>query len=306
MGRINLSAQRVRQKALAFVKTGRHPENPLWADIMADVPPAQILTRQQPTQHTLTETRTTRLPDGKIAQTTKAIGTRSSAGDRNRRIKHIYMPNKLRYEEDKLRSQFFADHPWELARPRLLVETDGNQHAHADWSTGLQQPGIPVSGESVAQRQLWLLQNTPDITVPEAYDIARKEFYAIRRRQQIGQRIAAEEAENNGVDYGPSSMSKGMGKEAEVFDEWMVWAEKENMAIMQRQASFAGQQPAPEMQAVQANNAATESGSPGGGTRDFGVGIDRNSAVRPAPRFGSQIGESLTADDSSSFAQRQR
>ena len=206
----------------------------------------------------------------------------------------MYQPNQLRYEEDALRNQFFADHPWELARPRMLVETNGNQHAHADWSTGIEQPGLQVSGESVAQRQLWLLENTPNITLSQAYDTARKEFYAIRRRQQIQQRIALEEAENNGVEFGPSSMSVGMTKESAVFDEWMIWAEGQNMALVQRQASFAGTQPGAETTGSGANNATTQRS----------VGADPSRAQQLG-QIGSAFGRPVTQSAQDIFA-RQR
>lgn len=71
-------------------------------------------------------------------------------------------------------------------------------------------------------------------------------------------RIAKEEAEMFGADFGVPAMSKGMTKEGEMFDEWVTWAEKENINMMQRMASFAGQQPAAEQRTLQAN--ATESG----------------------------------------------
>lgn len=307
MGRINLAALRVRQKALALVETGRHKENPVWTKVLAEVPPAQILIRQQPIKHSLTKTRTTSTGE----RTTQSVATKKRSD--MRRSKHLYQPNEISYEEDRLRDQFFRDHPWELARPRLLVETDGNQHANADWSTGLEQPGIPVSGESVAQRQLWLLENKPDIEVPEAYDIARKEFYAIRRRQQIAQRIAVEEAENMGANFGPPSMSIGMTKESETFDKWMKWAEKENMAILARQASFAGQQPVAETAALQANNDATSSGSPGGGAGvGVGIGSPQNSFRRdmryPVPervgRESANVGTALKTSAQDIIAQQ--
>lgn len=137
------------------------------------------------------------------------------------------------------------------------------------------------------------------MSVPEAYDQARKEFYAIRRRQQIQARVAAEEAENCGADFGVPFISRGMTKEAEVFDDWVVWAEKENMALMQRQASFAGQQPAPESAALQANSAARGAAA---GREWTGTGFRGGAA---STRMSSQVGESLS-DATSRFLARQK
>ncbi len=58
-----------------------------------------------------------------------------------------FHPQKIVYEEDELRRVFFKDHPWELARPRMMVELDGKDSRRVDWSRGLRQPGMPLSGE---------------------------------------------------------------------------------------------------------------------------------------------------------------
>lgn len=154
----------------------------------------------------------------------------------------MFLPTKLQYEEDQLRKTFFSDHPWELARPRVLVETFGHSHAEADWSTGIRQPGLPLSGESVIQRQLYLLQNIPDITQAEAYDLARKEFYAERRREHTAMRIAVEEAEYHGAVFGPSTMSRAINIEGKWYDDWEKWANNQQLEMEQRNASFAGSQ----------------------------------------------------------------
>jgi len=62
----------------------------------------------------------------------------------------MYMPQKIEYPEDKLRTQFYRDHPWELARPRVLVENDGKDYLKYDWSK-MPQKGKPLDGE----RSVW-------------------------------------------------------------------------------------------------------------------------------------------------------
>ena len=237
MGRLNLTAFNVRRAALAKYKSKQIPALPNWVDIVQDVPPAQILIRQQPIRHPLTKVRTRSLPSGRTEQYVQVSEAKRST---SRRAHSVFQPRQLRYEEDSLRKTFFSDHPWELARPRVIVETSGDQHRDADWSKGLVQPGLPLSGECVVQRQLWLLQNVPDITIPQAYDIARKEFYTLRRREERRDRIAAEEARHMGAKFGKSQMQISMGIENAMYNDWEKWSRGVVFEQTSRIAAFTG------------------------------------------------------------------
>lgn len=237
MGRISLTALNVRRTALAKLKAKQVTQQPSWLDIIGDVPPAQILIRQQPLQHPLTKVRTRSLPSGKTEQYTQVVEPKKRKTLKDR---HLFMPKTLQYEEDSLRSRFFSDHPWELARPRVVLETSGDQYKDADWSKGLVQPGIPLSGESVVQRQLWLLQNVPDVTVSQAYDIARKEFYALRRQEETRNRIAAEEARHMGAQFGKSAIQISMKIENDMYNDWERWSRQVVAEQTQRTAAFEG------------------------------------------------------------------
>ena len=217
MGRINLAPLRVRRRALANLETRRTITRPVWLDVTGDIPPAQIFVRAQPQQHPLTRIRTKSIPPPPgAAPLTERDGLPSriqvdavKPKKAKRKASRLFQPVQIRYEEDELRKRFFSDHPWELARPRVVLETDGRDAEKVDWSKGLQQ-GRPVNGEDVVQRQLHLLQTVPDITVSKAYDKARKEFYDLRRQEDIQRRIAAEEAEASGASFGPSILQWGM------------------------------------------------------------------------------------------------
>ncbi|EXJ80195.1 hypothetical protein A1O1_08337 [Capronia coronata CBS 617.96] len=237
MGRISLTALNVRKTAVAKLKAKQITQQPSWLNIAGDIPPAQILIRQQPLQHPLTKVRTRTLPSGKTEQYLQVVEPRKRKTLKDR---HLFMPKSLQYEEDSLRSRFFSDHPWELARPRVVLETSGDQYKNADWSTGLIQPGIPLSGESVVQRQLWLLQNVPDITVAQAYDISRKEFYALRRQEETRNRIAAEEARHMGAQFGKSAIQISMKIENAMYNDWERWSRQVVADQGQRAAAFEG------------------------------------------------------------------
>src|ERR1700730_9655382 len=45
-----------------------------------------------------------------------------------------------------IRTRFYKEHPWELARPRIVVEEDGADYVRQDWSK-MQQYGKPLDGE---------------------------------------------------------------------------------------------------------------------------------------------------------------
>ncbi|KAG8164304.1 hypothetical protein KVR01_006222 [Diaporthe batatas] len=205
MGR-SFRPQRVYQTAKINLAIPRHsgerPSPPVWLKVIEKIPPAEILTRPKPIPH-------------------------RDPNPRQRHPRNIFKPQRITYPEDELRRNFFKDHPWELARPRVVVELDGKDARYVDWSKGLRQPGVPVTGESVVQRQLWLMENVEGITKEQAYDIARKELYDIRQHQDITRRIAQEEARMVGAYFGKSRLEVSMELEDAVYEKWKVWAEGE-------------------------------------------------------------------------------
>ena len=250
MGRINLAPLRVRRRALANQQTGKSI-SPVWINITRDIPPAQILVRKQPQQQPFIRARAKEVVVSKSdepVRTTTQSDVKVYAPRAN--PKRIFCPQDIRYEEDELRTRFFTDHPWELARPRVVLEDTGNSHARTDWSRGLKQPGIPLSGESVVQRQLYLLQTVPGIKVDAAYDIARKEFYDLRRQEEVKMRIAAEEAESTGAVFGKTPLQWGIQVENRQHDDWERWAKEQVALQQQKNAAFAGNTMASEEDAL--------------------------------------------------------
>jgi small subunit ribosomal protein S23 len=45
-----------------------------------------------------------------------------------------------------IRSRFYREHPWELARPRIVTEDDGADYVREDWSS-IEQFAKPLDGE---------------------------------------------------------------------------------------------------------------------------------------------------------------
>ena len=97
---------------------------PAWYKAVQAIPPAESIVRTLPVRH-----------------------SPPAAATKRRKPKKVFRPQKIQYVEDTLRSTFFKDHPWELARPRILVEKDGKDAQRYDWSRGLRQAGLPLCGE---------------------------------------------------------------------------------------------------------------------------------------------------------------
>ncbi|KAJ4336971.1 mitochondrial ribosomal small subunit component [Didymella glomerata] len=214
MGRYNFAPLRVRSTAKALFDAKRTTTLPQWYDIVGDVPTSETLARP-------------------VLQAPKVKGAKKAS--------KLFKPLPIVYPEDKLRSDFFGDHPWELARPRLVVEDSGNDAKGYDWSK-IQQRGKQLDGESVVQRQMWLMRNKR-ISKAEAYDQARREFYKHRHLDEIRNRIAKEEAMHVGAYFAKGPLEVGVELEDKAWESWKAWANQqiEEEASMRAQM-FSGPQ----------------------------------------------------------------
>ncbi|KAF2150534.1 mitochondrial ribosomal protein [Myriangium duriaei CBS 260.36] len=207
MGRYDFSPQRVHRSVTRLIGAGRTSIHPPWYSSIETYPPSERLVRP-------------------ALQAGKAKKGRAS---------RMFKPIKITYPEDKLRETFFGDHPWELARPRTVLENDGKDYQRQDWDR-IDHIDRPLDGESVVQRQVWLMENR-GMSKGEAYDKARKEFYAKREREEVMRRIAREEALYAGAEFGKSVLEVGMELEDKAFEEWKAWAENEVVTMRQVQGS---------------------------------------------------------------------
>lgn len=143
MGKINITALRVRQTALGSYATGKIKKLPQWVDVVGNIPPAEALVRNRTPQHQLVRQRLKTLPGSSKPQ---VVFETQNTGRKPKKASRMFRPVELKYEEDELRKEFFRDHPWELARPRVILETTGKDFENYDWSR-LKQPGKRVDGE---------------------------------------------------------------------------------------------------------------------------------------------------------------
>jgi small subunit ribosomal protein S23 len=143
MGKINLTALRVRQTALNQFAAGKITKLPQWVEVVGDIPPAEALIRNRTPQHQLVRQRLQTSPDSSKPQVVFEVQEKRR---KSKKPSRLFKPVELRYEEDQLRTDFFRDHPWELARPRVVLESSGKDFEFHDWSR-IQQPGRKLDGE---------------------------------------------------------------------------------------------------------------------------------------------------------------
>ncbi|RBR23356.1 uncharacterized protein FIESC28_03832 [Fusarium coffeatum] len=184
--------QTVTQELNHTILGGKTIPTPPWYNIIQSVPPAETLVRNV----------TPRLQKGSRKQT---------------KPKKLFRPQTITYVEDTLRSTFYRDHPWELARPRVILESDGKDY-------------------HVIQRQLWLM-NHDKRDLKEAYDIVRHEFYRLRQEEEIEKRVAQEEAKHVGAYFGQTRIDVAHTLEDREFENWKLWAGKETERMEQSRNS---------------------------------------------------------------------
>lgn len=146
MGKYDFRPTRVLPQARLLIKTKRinASEPPPWMRVVEDVPPSAILNRPVfRDARTISDEENSRTRFGRASRAYPRLD--SKLQDRN--MKQIFKPLQMGYNEDKLRSDFFNDHPWELARPKVILEDSGNDAKNWDWSTGIKQPGKRLDGE---------------------------------------------------------------------------------------------------------------------------------------------------------------
>ena len=118
MGKYDFTPQRVHTAVTRLHQSKRIPQLPPWHSSVGIYPPSERLVRP-------------------ALQTGKSKPGRAS---------RMFTPIKITYPEDKLREDFYGDHPWELARPRVVHENDGKDYQRQTWDT-IDHADRPLDGE---------------------------------------------------------------------------------------------------------------------------------------------------------------
>ncbi|EGW32333.1 37S ribosomal protein S25, mitochondrial [Spathaspora passalidarum NRRL Y-27907] len=224
-----------------FLKKGVQLEQPAWYNVVLDNPPITDLVKQ-PKNYKSEDSakqvnKTTRT---NVHETYKTRLTRSELKLKNTDAFRI---PKIKFFEDELRDVFFRQHPWELARPKTLIETKGDDNSKCNWKNMLQLHK-PLDGESVVQRTIYILNNEtkPDgskYSLFEAYDSSRFEYYKLRMREEMESHVAKEEAIMYGAVFPETNLAQNVKHEQEYIDVWTKVAEQQTKMLQAGRGSRA-------------------------------------------------------------------
>jgi small subunit ribosomal protein S23 len=84
---------------------------------------------------------------------------------------------------------------------------------------------------------MWMMHNVEGMTEEKAYDIVRREFYALRHEEDVERRIAKEEAMKVGAYFGKSFLQIGMELEDRQYENWRKWAGRQIQNVQAEQDS---------------------------------------------------------------------
>lgn len=235
--RLQTGATSILENTSRLLRAGKKGRNnlaainePSWYKVVAANPPTHNLALRP---HNLEKFLDEEPSYKQIGHLRKKEGVNTVYRTRNRQLfnskaQHLYRPKQIRYFEDKIRSLFYNQHPWELARPKLLIENDGDDAARQDWRH-MDQFSKKLDGESVVRRTMYLIENDDRYTKSnwiQAYDQARLEFYRLRMREESEIQVASEEAVMFGSSFGQSYIEHGIEQEQKVIDKWVLDATK--------------------------------------------------------------------------------
>lgn len=237
--KIQTDAANVLQRASAQLKSGLLKEKPLWYDIIAKYPPTSTndLIKKSHVYEGKSDPRNNSIiykyPNSNNKNNNVLFKTRPLNKELKSKNHNIHKLPKLKFIEDSLRKIFYQQHPWELSRPKNLIDNgNGNNNEKCDWSHMLQLYK-PLDGESVVQRTLWLLKNntTKGLTMVEAYDKARFEFYKLRMSEEMESHVAKEESTMYGSVFTSTTVNWNLSKEQEYINDWTIIAKERTQVI---------------------------------------------------------------------------
>ncbi|KAI5951240.1 RSM25 [Candida jiufengensis] len=232
--KLQADAANVLARASAYLQSGVIKNKPIWFDIVAKYPPTHNLIKKSYIYQQDSKDPRNELikPKDHPLNKNQIFKTRPHKEESKNNNNKIHRIPKLTFLQDEIRNYFYLQHPWELSRPKNLIENNGDEILNkCDWSNMLQLYK-PLDGESVVQRTTYILENDPKIkNIFEAYDLARFEFYKLRMEEEMESHIAKEESTMYGAVFESKNIDWNLETEQKYIDEWVSLASEQTKVL---------------------------------------------------------------------------
>lgn len=226
-------ATQVVQTVSRQLEAGLIKQPPVWYEAVINHPPMTVPPRQLVAR-----------PDADLPRSLKSggkqvsswLGDRPSTLARNRdpmnskkKAKSLapdLRPKPIVYDQDKIRQQFFRDHPWEAYRPTTLVEMGAElpteSRIHGD-PKRLRSYGRNPSVEDFVACTM-AAHKTGALSLSQAYHNTLSAYHGLKAEHEHASRYAVLEATYYGAGLGKSETQRGFEKEERALESWAAWA----------------------------------------------------------------------------------
>ncbi|WVO18568.1 hypothetical protein L204_106287 [Cryptococcus depauperatus] len=140
------------------------------------------------------------IPEGELERRDKLRGWKQRKG----------RPERIVYEEDRIRRQFFKDFPFEALRPISMIEGSqvdtSKKISGQEWTKLEQRGGYPTVEDTIDF--IINLKNTQSLSISDAYAMATLEFVELRARHQHATIAAELEASHYGAEFKPDAFER--------------------------------------------------------------------------------------------------
>ncbi|KAG8930472.1 mitochondrial ribosomal small subunit component [Tulasnella sp. 419] len=200
-------ATEVHKTVSRLLNVGLLRQQPLWYTAVLENPPLPTPPRSA-TPRSLFDIKDPNSPSSKVQ---KKLAFKHGTTPRPK-------PTRVVYLEDKVRQQFYKDHPFEAFRPKTLVENQADiRPLHPiqgeEW-TRLRQHGRNPTPEDAIEFAVSLHKHH-DMPLSYAYQTAVVQYRSLRSEHFIANAVAVQEAESYGAQFGPTQLEKSLARETE-------------------------------------------------------------------------------------------